>query len=64
MKIFFYTIAILLFSAPQAFAHEEETEITNLAEADWIGPLIAFAILALAIVISRRIKKGRDQKLE
>lgn len=57
MKIFFYTIAIWLFSALQVFAHEEETEITNLVEADWVGPLIALAILALAIVVSKRIKK-------
>jgi len=40
------------------FAHEleEVREITNLAEADWQGPIIALLILIIAVIISRKIK--------
>lgn len=58
MKLFFSSIALLLFLASQAFAHEEELEITNLAEADWFGPLIAIVIIAGAIIIARIIRAG------
>jgi len=55
MKIIFSTI-ILLFSVSPVFAHEEETEITNLAEADWLGPVIAILVIASAIMIARIIR--------
>ena len=56
MKIFLSTIVLLLLSAPQVFAHEEETEITNLAEADWLGPIIAILVIASAVMIARIIR--------
>ena len=42
-----------------AFAHELEEgagEITNLAEADWRGPIMALLILIIVVIISRKIK--------
>ncbi|MBI2065700.1 MAG: hypothetical protein HYT68_01385 [Candidatus Zambryskibacteria bacterium] len=56
MKILLATITLLLFSAPQVFAHEEGTEITNVAESDWIGPLVAIIIIVSAIIVARIIK--------
>lgn len=47
---------ILLFSAPPVFAHEEGTEITNVAESDWVGPLIAIIVIVGAIIIARAIR--------
>lgn len=48
---------MLLLPLVKIFAHEGEEEITNLAEADWWGPIIAIIIIALVIMISKRIKK-------
>ncbi|MBI1999443.1 MAG: hypothetical protein HYS74_02200 [Parcubacteria group bacterium] len=56
MKMFLFTITALLFSAPQVFAHEEGMEVTNLAEADWIGPLIAVIVVVGAVIIARAIR--------
>lgn len=56
-------IALLPFSASQALAHEEGTEITNLAEADWIGPAVAIIIIAGAIVIARIIRKRSSRQI-
>lgn len=55
MKILLSIIIILLFSAAQAFAHEEGIEITNVAESDWVGPLIAIIVIVGAIIVARAI---------
>lgn len=60
MKLLIVTI-IFLSSVFQAFAYEGEEKITNLAEADWLGPIVALIIISLAIIISKIIcKKGRS----
>ncbi|PIT96617.1 hypothetical protein COT82_02255 [Candidatus Campbellbacteria bacterium CG10_big_fil_rev_8_21_14_0_10_35_52] len=56
MKILLSTITILLFSAPRVFAHEEGTEITNVAESDWVSPLIAIIVIVGAIIVARAIR--------
>jgi hypothetical protein len=61
MKLFFITIALLL-RAAQIFAHEEGTEITNVAESDWVGPLIAIIVIAGAIIIARTIRTRSNMK--
>lgn len=43
-------------------AHEGETEFTNLAEAEWVGPLIAVLVIATAVIIARTIR-GSDVPL-
>jgi len=63
MKIFLSTIVLLLLSAPQVFAHEEETEITNLAEADWLGPIIAILVIASAVMIARIIRTRSKKQI-
>lgn len=63
MKLFILTIALLLFPVAQVLAHEEGLEITNLAEAEWQGPVIAVIVIASAIIIARIIAKGRTDKL-
>jgi len=56
MKIFLSIITILLFSVPQVFAHEEGIEITNVAESDWVGPLVAIIVIVGAIIVARTIR--------
>ncbi|MBI4117838.1 MAG: hypothetical protein HY453_02035 [Parcubacteria group bacterium] len=56
MKILLTALALLLSSAPQVFAHEEETEVSNLAEADWIGPFVAIIVIVGAGIIARAIR--------
>lgn len=56
MKIFILTIASL-FQTQRAFAHEKGSEITNIAEADWLSPLIAVIVIAFVIIIARIIRK-------
>jgi hypothetical protein len=58
VKLFISTISFWLLSAPWAFAHEEGTEITNVAEADWLGPLVAVAVITAVIIIARIIKRS------
>lgn len=57
MNTLLLMVALLLLSAPWAFAHEEGIEITNIAEADWLGPVVAACIIALAIIVARIIRK-------
>ena len=63
MKTFFITIALLLTPLTQAFAHEGETEITNLAEAELVGPLIAILIIAGAIILARIIRRRSGRQI-
>lgn len=56
MKFFISTIILFLFPLSRAFAHEEGTEITNVAESDWVGPLIAIIVIVGAIIIARTIR--------
>ena len=56
MKILLSIITILLFSATQVLAHEEGTEITNVAESDWVSPLVAIIVIVGAIIIARTIR--------
>lgn len=62
MKLFILTVVILLFSLSQAFAHEE-AEVTNLAEADWLNPLIAVLIIVVTIIIARIVRLKLKNKL-
>lgn len=41
-----------------ALAHEGEEAVTNLSEADWVGPLAALIIIIAVAVIARAIKKN------
>lgn len=62
MKTLFSTIGLLLISASRAFAHEEGTEMTDVAEADWVSPLIAILIIIGTIVIAWIIRtKSKTQ---
>ncbi len=56
MKIILLAITTLFLSVSKALAHEEGIEITNIAESDWISPLIAIIFIAGAVVISRIIR--------
>ncbi len=51
-------MGLLLFSA-NVYAHEAEgaKQFPNLADADWLSPIIALLIIIIAIFISRKIKK-------
>ncbi|MBI5742619.1 MAG: hypothetical protein HZA25_02165 [Candidatus Niyogibacteria bacterium] len=62
MKIIFPIITLLLPIA-KVFAHEEGTEATDLTKADWLGPIIAVAIIAGAIIIARIIRKRSGRKI-
>lgn len=53
MKSFVLTIVLLLFPLSLVFAHEEGTEITHIAEADWFSPLIAILVIIGAIIAAR-----------
>lgn len=57
MKILLLTITSSLFPAWQVLAHEEGAEITNLSEADRIGPLVAIVVVVGAIIIARFIRQ-------
>lgn len=61
MKIIFATIVLSFLPLAKAFAHEGEAEVTNIAEADWVGPLVAVLIIAGAIIIARIIR-ARSRK--
>jgi len=63
MKSFFLTSILLLLPLIKAFAHEGEEEITNLAEADWIGPIIAIIVIVGAIIIAKIIRKRSTQEI-
>lgn len=63
MKILLSIIIILLFSAAQAFAHEEGIEITNVAESDWVGPLIAIIVIVGAIIVARAIRRKSNRRI-
>ena len=56
MKILLSIITILLFSATQVLAHEEGTEITNVAESDWVGTLVAVIVIVVTIIAARAIR--------
>lgn len=56
MKIILLAITTLFLSVPKALAHEEGIEITNIAESDWISPLVAIIVIAGAVFISRIIR--------
>ena len=59
MKTFFLFILAQMFFPLAALAHEGETEFTNLAEAEWVGPLIAVLIITIAIIVAR-IMRGKS----
>jgi len=59
-KIIWSTISLFLISVSKVFAHQEEAEVTDLSQADWLGPFIATVIIVGAIIIARFIgNKGR-----
>ena len=62
MKIFFAIIALLFLPALRVFAHEEGTEITNIAESDWLSPFVAIIVIAGAIIIARIIRKRSSRQ--
>lgn len=53
-----FSIAVIYFllSTPWALAHEGEEEITNLAQADWLGPGIALVGIVAAVYLARFIR--------
>lgn len=57
MKIALVLLAEFLSPFSLLFAHEGETEITNLAEAEWAGPLAAVLVITFAIFVARTIQK-------
>lgn len=59
MKTFFLATAFV-FLPVAAFAHEEGIEITNIAEADWVGPLVALGVIAVAILLARILNKKQS----
>lgn len=62
MKIFFVVITLSLSPFAQVLAHEEETEFTDLTEADWVAPLIATLVICGAIIAARIIRaRARKQ---
>lgn len=63
MKLFILIIIYFLSSAYGAFAHEAEVEITNVAETNWVGPIIAFIIISGAVIIARIIRKKSSQQI-
>lgn len=63
MRTFFATIALLLIPITRVFAHEGETEITNLAEAEWVGPLIAILVIAVAVILARIIRGRLNRQI-
>lgn len=65
MQTFITIITTSLIFAPIAFAHEEEKigeEFTNLAEADWLGPIIGLLIIIAAIIIAKMLQKKSNSK--
>lgn len=60
MRTFLATIILSLTPLTRVFAHEGEMEITNLAEAEWAGPLTAILII-LVVIISRVIRRSKKQ---
>lgn len=56
----------LIFSAPYVFAHEEGTEITDVAESDWVGPLVAVIVIIVAIIAARAIyaRSGANKQIK
>lgn len=63
MKTFFSSLALLLLPVFQVFAHEGETEITNIAEAEWAGPLIAVFVIMSAIFVARAIRRRLSRQI-
>ncbi len=66
MKSFISTILAsalfpLLASADKKMG--EAGEMTSIAEAEWVGIVVAIFIIAIAIIIARIIKKQQIKKL-
>ncbi len=40
----------------------DATEVTNLAGADYIGPIVAILIIVLGYVVAKIIRKGGEEK--
>jgi len=59
MKLTIISAAYFLTLIPTVFAHEGESYITVVSEADWVGPMVAVLIIVAAIVIAKIIKKDR-----
>lgn len=51
-----FIIALMFLPLTKVFAHEEGTEVTDIAEADWVGPLVAIVVIITAIIIARIIR--------
>ncbi len=62
MKFYMLLLTLLLSPLSRALAHEEGTEITNLAEADWLSPLIAILVIIGAIIFARIIRPRPPSK--
>ncbi len=62
MNVLFLTILISLIAISHAYAHEEEAIVTNVAQADWMGPLIAIVIISGAMILARIMRKNRSGK--
>lgn len=63
MRILFAVIALLLIPITRVFAHEGETEITDLAKAEWVGPLVAILVIAITIVLARMIRGKSSRQI-
>ncbi len=63
MKTTFLTTVLLLFFASPVLAHKEELEITNPAEADWLGPAIAVLIVVGTIIVARIIRAKSSKQI-
>jgi hypothetical protein len=63
MKTLLSTITILFFSVSRASAHEEGIEITNVAESDWVGPLVAIIVIFGAIILARIIRNRSNRQI-
>ena len=63
VKTLLSTLATLLFSVSRASAHEEGIEVTNVAESDWLGPLIAIIVIFGAIILARIIRNRSNRQI-
>ncbi len=61
MKTFITLTFLLLLPISQVLAHEGESEVTDVAASDWVGPVVAAVIIVVALVIARIIRTSRNK---
>ncbi|MAZ40857.1 hypothetical protein CL654_01970 [bacterium] len=57
-KIYLFLIVVITILFPfVSFAHEEGSDVTDLGEAEILGPIIAIIVIVFSMIAAKRITK-------